>query len=341
MKETINFSPKGLHLTQGIKTSIRIIIVIFITSILYTPKVKSQNYVINYSVLNLNPQSIVYYPAKKKFIVSSTKQGQLGYIDDNGKYILLMKDVLLTGASRMRIMDNFLYVITNSSKTSEQLEQTQSHLVKINLKNKSIVSNTPFGKLHTASSENNTDLAIDNVGAIYIIDEVAAVIHKVKSDGTSSVILANNLLSKAKSIIFHENGYLLVAVDRDLYKINLSDNTFTKVFLEEGFDEINSLHFSPNHLLILAEGGDVNKVHILNSSNSWASANLLRTDTWTYINPNSIEYVNNKIYVLDSHIPSSPGTAVKSGDFSVHVTDLRKRLKVKGRKGTVTVGELE
>ncbi|MBC7913928.1 MAG: hypothetical protein H7Y07_07380 [Pyrinomonadaceae bacterium] len=341
MKTTINFDPKGIPLTMRFSTNITIILVIFITSILGIEKVKAQNYVLNYSVLNLHPQSLVYYPATKKFIVSSSGQGQLGYIDDNGKYKLLIKHTLLTGASRMRIRGNYLYVLTSDSNPSQPLKPTQSHLVKVNLKNRTIVSDTPFGKLQTSSFDANTDLAIDDVGAIYIIDDRAAVVHKIKPDGTNTVLLANKLLSKATSIIFHKNGYLLVAIDSDLYKINLSDNNFTRVFIEEGFDEINSIHFSPNHLLILAEGGDENKVHILNSSNSWASGNLLRTETWSYINPNSIEYVNNKIYVLDSHIQSSPDSTVKSEKFSVHVTDLKKRLKVKGGKWTVTVGELE
>jgi uncharacterized secreted protein with C-terminal beta-propeller domain len=213
--------------------------------------------------------------------------------------------------------------------------------VKLNLKKNIIASNTSFGKLQTAAANTSTDLTVDDMGTIYIIDDVAAVIHRVRSDGTSSVLLENKLLSKAKSIIYHANGYLIVAVDKDLYKINLADNNFTRIYLEAGLDEINTLHFSPDHLLILAEGGDVNKVHILNSNNSWASANLLRTDTTTYISPNSIEYVNNKIFVLDSQIQSPTSGAVKSGDFSVHVTDLKKRLKIKRRKGTVTVGELE
>ena len=324
------------------KTVFRIIIIVVITSIVFAEEVKSQNYVINYSVADLQPQSMVYYPAKKKFIISSTKQGLLGYIDDDGKYKLLIKDTLLTGASRMLVKDNFLYVLTSSSNSSEPQKLAQSYVVKLNLKNKDIVSIIPLGKLHKAPSKTSTDLAIDDIGTIYIIDEVAAVIYKVKPDGTSSILLANEFLSKAKSIVYHKNGYLLVAADRNLYKINLSDNDFAKVNLEAEFNEINSLHFSPNYLLILAEGGNVNKVHILNSSNSWASAKLLRTDSWSYINPNSIAYVNYKIYVLDTQIQSVPATTLQSGNFSVHVTDMQKRTQSKKRrKGTVTVGELE
>ena len=215
---------------------------------------------------------MVYYPAKKKFIVSSASQGQLGYLDDNGKYDLLIKNVKLTGASRMLIKNDFLYVLTSKLNSSEPGKLTQSHLVKLNLKKNIIVSNTSFGKLQTAAANTSTDLTVDDMGTIYIIDDVAAVIHRVKADGTSSVLLENKLLSKAKSLIYHANGYLLVAVDKDLYKINLADNNFTRIYLEAGLDEINTLHFSPDHLLILAEGGVVNKVHILNSNNSWASA---------------------------------------------------------------------
>jgi hypothetical protein len=173
------------------------------------------------------------------------------------------------------------------------------------------------------------------------LDVAEAAIHKLNPDNTSTVLFANRLLSKAKSIVYHVNGYLLAAIDGDLYKLNLADSSFSKVFLEVGFDEIKTLRFTKYHLLILAEGGEENKVHILNSSNSWASGNLLRTDSWTYINPNSIEFVNNKIYVLDSHIKTPPDLAVSTGYFSVHVTDLQKRPRPKRRKGTVTVGQAE
>lgn len=343
MKTTSNTLQQFISFTT-LKSSARPFSLALIVSVmlLMALQVKAQSYIINYSGLNLDAQALAYYPAQKRFIVSSMKDGQLGYIDSDGQYTLFLKDSLLIGATGLKVKDNFLYVLAGNSNTPSNIDLTSGKhikLIKLNLLDKTIVSTYKLDKLHPGPHY-ISDLVIDNKGTVYITDVLNPVIYKVNTDGSTSILLTNKLLdsksNQNKAITYHKNDYLLVAVNSDIFKIDLTNNnSISKVFVEEGFDSINSMHFTPNHLLILSEGGDSRKVHILNSSNSWVAATILRTDTWNYNSPVNLDFVKNKIFVLDANTDK-----VSSADFSLRVIDLKKYPRKKGKKGRAVAGDI-
>lgn len=295
---------------------------------LYTSTGSAQTHVINYSALNIGARDFLYYPQKKQFIINSADNGDLGYLTSNGEYTVFLKDSLSSSSSKMLLDGNFLYVLAGASE-SDGLSNTSKNehgvLLKVDLLNNTIVARREIDKLQIGADVDH-DLAIDSEGAIYIIDALSPVIHKIKSDGSPTVLMTDKLLAsktRSKSIAYHKNGYLLVAVDQDLYKIDLTkNNSISTVLMEDGFDVITSINFTPNHLLVLSEGGSSNQVHILNSSNSWASGKVLKSDNWKYNRPGEVEFVSNKIYVLDSQVQTSGKSPV---GFLIRVIDLQKR----------------
>lgn len=313
-----------------------------------------QNMVINFYDTDIYPKGIAYYPARKMFIVSSMKKGQIGSVNDRGEYSLILQDSSLISTSGLKIKGNDLYVLTGdigaSVNSRPENKLNVARLIKINLLTNRIVAQYELGKL-LPGPHFPDDLTLDDQNNVYITDSYAPVIYKVDSTGHASVFVQNEAFKDEqrtlKGIVYHKQGYLLVAMYRkgELYKIDLNNNNeVSQVDIAGDFPGANGLMFTPNYLLVMSQDGSRNKVHILGSNNSWKSARLLRTDNYNYRYPNNTAMVGHKIYVLDSDLSALGPAAVKpsSGSFSIRVIDLQKHpLIKKKRKGKVTIGPIK
>ncbi len=300
-------------------------------------EVRAQNYIVNYYGFNLAAQDLVYHPAQKQFMVNSMRDGQLGYINSEAQYRPVLKDSLLIGTTAMKIRGNTLYAVTNRLSGSNS-KSGLPRLVKFNLTTKKVESVYELGTLFKGPHF-VTDLTIDPEGGVYIVDALSAVIYKVDQAGRGSLFLESNFLQsetgQVKAIAYHKHEYLLVAVDREILKIDIKTGTVYKVDIETDFDSINTLHFTKEYLLVVSEGGPNGKVHILNTSNSWVAGKVLRTDTWQYKNPINIEFVDNRIYILDSEADK-----LASSDFAVRIIDLNKLPSSRKRKARILAGDV-
>ena len=300
-------------------------------------RVQAQNYIVNYYGFNLAAQDLVYHPAQKQFIINSIRDGQLGYINSEAQYRTLLKDSLLIGTTAMKIRGNTLYAVTNRLSNAKN-KAGLPRLVKMNLTTKKVESVIELGSLFKGPHF-VTDLTIDPEGVVYIVDALSPVIYKVDQSGRGSIFLESdflkNELGQVKSIAYHKHEYLLVAVDREILKVDRRTGAVFMVDVETDFDSINSLQFTKEFLLVISEGGPHGKVHILNTSNSWLAGKVLRTDAWEYKNPINMEFVDNRIYILDSEADK-----LASSDFSVRIIDLNKLPTSRKRKARILAGDV-
>ncbi len=296
----------------------------------------AQNYIVNYYGLNLDARELVYYPAEKQFMISTKREGELGVINSEGQYNSLLKDDQLIGSAAMEIRGNTLYALTNPPASASARGKHQ--LVKLNLSNNKIESVYDLDKLYKGAHF-LADLTIDPDGVVYVADALSPVIYKIDKNGRGSVLLESNLLSsktgQVKAIAYHKHEYLLVAVDRQILKVDLKTLAVYIVDIESDFEEINTMHFTKEYLLVVSEGTRSGKIHILNTSNSWVNGKVLRTDIWKYNNPVNIEFVDNRIYILDSEADKFP-----TPDFSVRVIDLNKLPTSKKRRARIIAGDV-
>ncbi|NEU07901.1 hypothetical protein GZH53_06210 [Flavihumibacter sp. R14] len=328
------------------------VLLIVLFAVFISADTQAQSLVVNYFDNDIYPQSIVYYPAKKQFLVGSMKRGQIGAVNEKGEYTILLKDSLLIATSGLKISGNKLYALTGdlgySANSSEKSKYNVARLVTIDLLTNKITSVLNLDTLFKGRHFVN-DLAIDNGGNIYITDTYSPVIYKVQPNGKASVWVNSEQFSSEgrnlNGIVYHKNGFLLVAAKSgQLYKIDTKDSSnITEVEIEGDFKGVNGLQFTPNHLLVMSQAEGYNQVHILNSNNSWETARLLRTDNYKYIYPNRAETVGNKIYIVDSNLDELNKTGGHSNSFSVRVIDLQKRMMKKNRKTEedVVVGPIQ
>lgn len=312
-------------------------VILLLALTLLSGKVQAQNYIVNYYGFNLAAQDLVYYPAQKQFLINSIRDGQLGYVNSEAQYREVLKDSLLIGATAMKIRGNTLYAITNRLGVSNQ-SSSLPRLVKLNLITGKVESVYNLGTLFRGPHF-VTDLTIDPEGVVYIVDALSPLIYKIDKSGKGSIFLESDLLKsetgQVKAIAYHKHDYLLVAVDREVLKIDIKTGAVYQVDIDTDFDSINSLHFTKEYLLVVSEGGQHGKVHILNTSNSWVAGRVLRTDAWEYKNPINIEFVNNRIYVLDSEAEK-----LASSDFSVRIIDLNKLPTSRRKKARILAGDV-
>lgn len=306
---------------------------------LATGQVKAQNYIVNYFGFNLDPRALVYYPDEKQFIVNSMNDGQLGYVNSEGQYKFLLENKLLVGSTAMKVRGKILYALVNPEKGPDmESGASRPQLIKLNLSTQKVESVIELGSLFKGLHY-VTDLTINPGGVIYVVDALSPVIYKVDKNGKATVLIENNLLfsktDQVKSIAYHKHEYLLVSMGREILKVDLKTKAVYIVSVETDFDEIKSLHFTKEFLLVVSEGTSDGRVHILNTSNSWLSGRVLRTDAWQYKNPVNIEFVDNRIYILDS-----AADLTESPDFSVRVIDLNKLPTNKKRKARIIAGDV-
>ncbi len=314
-------------------------VLVLLLAALTSGQARGQNYIVNYYGFNLGAQDLVYHPAQKQFMINSITDGQLGYINSEAQYRPLLKEELLIGATAMKIRGNTLYAVTNKLNAANAIGSgDQPRLIKLNLTTKKVESVVELGSIFKGAHY-VADLTIDPEGIVYIVDALSPVIYKIDQTGRGSILVESDLLKsdegQVKAIAYHKHAYLLVAVDREILKVDLKTGAIYMVDVETEFDSINSLHFTKEHLLVVSEGGQHGKVHILNTSNSWLAGKVLRTDAWEYKNPNNIEFVDNRIYILDSGADK-----LASSDFSVRIIDLNKLPASKKRKARILAGDV-
>lgn len=314
-----------------------VLILVFVT--LSFGQVQAQNYIVNYYGFNLAAQDLVYHPAQKQFMVNSIRDGRLGYVNSEAQYRELLQDSLLIGTTAMKIRGNTLYALTNRvNSANSKAGGNRSRLVKLNLTTEKVESVIELGPLFKGPNF-VTDLTIDPEGVVYIVDALSPVILKINQAGRGSIALESDFLKsdagQVKAIAYHKHEYLLVAVDREILKIDLKTRAVYMVDVETEFESIKSLQFTKEYLLVVSEGGQNGKVHILNTSNSWLAGKVLRTDAWEYKNPINIEFVDNRIYILDSE-----ASKIASSDFSVRIIDLNKLPTSKKRKARILAGDV-
>ena len=337
---------------SSILKSIRMKLFLYVLiAIFFSAKAPAQSLVINYFETDAYPQSLVYYPAKKQFIVGSMKKGQIGSVNEKGEYTVLLQDSVLIASSGLKIRGNDLYVLSGdlgySANSSEKSKYNVARLVRIDLISNKISSVVNLDTLFKGPHFVN-DLALDDAGNIYITDSYSPVIYKVKPDGKASVWVNSDYFKdegrNLNGIVYHKNGYLLVSsISGQLYKIDIGDSSnLSEVEIKGDFRGVNGLQFTSSHLLVMSQAQGHNQVHILSSNDSWKTARVLRTDNYKYIYPNKAETVGNKIYVMDSNLDDLNKSTGQSNSFSVRVIDLQKRILKKNRKAKeVKVGPIQ
>ncbi|WP_139924564.1 SMP-30/gluconolactonase/LRE family protein [Hymenobacter sp. DG01] len=278
----------------------------------------------------LSPEGIQYDEANSRFFVSSRTQGRIGSVRDDSTYTQFADDARLVStiglnldAGRQRLLVAVSDIGVNTTRSTAATLRKLAALAIYNSSTGSLISYTDLGALRPGANHFANDIAVDGQGNAYITDSLSPIIYKVDAQGVASVFLENAQLSGGtgfglNGIVFHPDGYLLVAKSNDgtLFKVPLSNPaSFSRVTSTQSLEGADGLLLlDPQTLLLVA--GSQSTVFRLASSDAWATATTTGSFATGAVSPTTITRRNqSSAYVLYPYQATSPRFAIVKATF--------------------------
>jgi sugar lactone lactonase YvrE len=233
----------------------------------------------------LSPEGIQYDEANKRFLVSSRTQGRIGTVRDDSTYTQLADDPRLVStiglnldATRQRLLAAVSDNGANTARTTATTLRKLAALASFNPSTGALLSYVDLGALRPTLPHFANDIAVDNQGNAYITDSLSPIIYKVDAQGVPTVFLENAQLSGGtgfglNGIVFHPDGYLLVAKSNDgtLFKVPLANPTgFAPVTSSQSLVGADGMLLLDNTTLLVVAGSQ-NTVFRMASADAWAT----------------------------------------------------------------------
>lgn len=278
----------------------------------------------------LSPEGVQYDEANKRFLVSSRTRGRIGTVKDDSTYAVLADDPRLVStiglnldAGRQRLLAAVSDNGANTGRSTAATLRKLAALAIFNPTNGNLLSYIDLAVLRPALPHFVNDIAVDAQGNAYITDSLSPIIYKVDAQGAASVFLENAQLSGGTAfglngIVFHPDGYLLVAKSNDgtLFKVPLSTpGSFTPVTSSQGLVGADGLLLlDPQTLLVVS--GSQSTVFRLASTDAWATTRATGSFATGPTSPTTITRRNTTdAYVLYPYQSASPRFAIAKVSF--------------------------
>ncbi|MEJ7666687.1 MAG: gluconolaconase [Hymenobacter sp.] len=278
----------------------------------------------------LSPEGIQYDEANKRFIVSSRTQGRIGTVLDDSTYTQLADDARLVStiglnldATRQRLLVAVSDIGVNTTRSTAATLRKLAALAIFNPSSGALISYVDLGGLRPNLPHFANDIAVDAQGNAYVTDSLSPIIYKVDAQGVATVFLENAQLSGGNGfglngIVFHPDGYLLVAKTNDgtLFKVPLaSPASFTTVTSTQGLVGADGLLLLDNTTLLVVAGSQ-NTVFRLVTSDAWATTRPTGSFATGAVSATTITRRNaTEAFVLYPYTATSPRFAITKAIF--------------------------
>lgn len=278
----------------------------------------------------LSPEGIQYDETNQRFIVSSRTQGRIGTVRDDSTYTQLADDPRLVStiglhldATRQRLLAAVSDAGVNTTRSTATTLRKLAALAVFNPSSGALLSYVDLGALRPALPHFANDIAVDAQGNAYITDSFSPIIYKVDVQGTATVFLENTQLSGGtgfglNGIVFHPDGYLLVAKSNDgtLFKVPLANPaSFTTVTNTQSLVGADGMLLLDNTTLLVVSGSQ-NTVFRLASTDAWATTRPTGSFATGAVGATTITRRNtNEAFVLYPYTATSPRFAITKAIF--------------------------
>ena len=278
----------------------------------------------------LSPEGIQYDEANQRFIVSSRTQGRIGTVRDDSTYTQLADDARLVSTiglnldvPRQRLLAAVSDVGVNTTRSTAATLRKLAALAIFNPSSGALLNYVDLGALRPTLPHFANDIAVDAQGNAYVTDSFSPIIYKVDAQGVATVFLENAQLSGGtgfglNGIVFHPDGYLLVAKTNDgtLFKVPLANPaSFTTVANTQSLVGADGLLLLDNTTLLVVTGSQ-NTVFRMTSSDAWATTRPTGSFATGAVSATTITRRNStEAYVLYPYTATSPRFAITKAVF--------------------------
>lgn len=278
----------------------------------------------------LSPEGIQYDEANKRFVVSSRTQGRIGTVRDDSTYTVLADDPRLIStiglnldATRQRLLAAVSDNGANTTRSTATTLRKLAALAVFNSNSGALLSYVDLGALRPTLPHFANDIAVDSQGNSYITDSLSPIIYKVDAQGVASVFLENAQLSGGtgfglNGIVFHPDGYLLVAKSNDgtLFKVPVANPaSFAPVTSSQSLVGADGMLLLDNTTLLVVAGSQ-NTVYRMASSDAWATTRATGSFATGAVSATTITRRNaTEAYVLYPYTATARRFAITKASF--------------------------
>ncbi len=278
-------------------------------------------------VQSLYPEGTAYSKKQDVFFISSIQSGQIGKLDRKGNYSAFTNDPELVATVGIRADENnnTLYVtnVDNSVAVNSNPATAfkMSELIGYDLKTGARKFKIDLAKLNPGQANFINDMTLDAEGNLYVTNSFSPLIFKIDKNHKASIFAQNEEWKgegfNLNGIVYHPNGYLIVAQSRTgvLYKINTKNPTDVQVIQAETFKGADGLIINGSHELVVICNG-AGKIFQVKTTDDWKTARVVGVKESVLPFPTTGVLVNNTYHVLNGRLPELFDPKVtKSSEF--------------------------
>jgi len=265
----------------------RVRLPLFLLSLLLAVPVLAQDApdVIELQRRGLMPEGIEYDAEGERFLVSSLTQGTIFSFGTDGTLEAFIEDDDLASTVGIEVdeaRNRLLVVVTEATAAFGGLGgDTLAALAAYDLATGERLFYANLAPLAQSNAPFVNDVAVDDEGNAYVTDSSGSALFRVTPEGEASVFVSSDLLTSdmfgMNGIVYHPDGYLLVAVD-GLIRIPLdAPEEMVRVSLETAL-RIDGMILTPENVLVAVSSvGDMpgRSVVAVESENAWESASII------------------------------------------------------------------
>lgn len=245
---------------------------------------------INFTQANLYPEGTQYDDANGRFLVSSQTAGSIGRVDDDGTYTQFADDAQLISTIGLKLdqaggRNRLLAAVSDPGyNLARTTAATKGKLAAVGIFDATSGAKTGYVNLSSlrpsAAAHFANDIAVDDVGNIYVTDSFAPIIYIVNvQSGIAAVFLENAALAAPSGTfglngIVYSNGYLIVSKSDEgkLIKVPLTNPAGFTTIAATGLNltGADGLRLTDDNTLLVACNAQ-GQVYRLSSTDNFAS----------------------------------------------------------------------
>jgi sugar lactone lactonase YvrE len=294
--------------------------------------------VVSFKKTGLYPEGIDWDADRKRFMVTSIGQGQVGMVTDDGTYTVFAQDQRMVSAVGIRIdAERDRVLVCNSDPGASKYSSPETTGILAGLAVFQLSTGNLIKYLNLAEGIDGghfcNDIALDKDGTAYVTDSFSTIIYKVDSNYNVSVLISNERFGgdgfNLNGIVVKDD-YLLVDKFNEglLFKVPLDDpEKFTQVNIKETFPGADGLLWASDGSLILIGNatiyggtpGATDKTFKLSSADNWVSAEVVNMVDAGTVAPTTGVVRDGEIYVLYSmlQVLFNPETETHVEEFEI------------------------
>ncbi len=297
---------------------------------------------IAFSSNELYPEGVAYSLKQDAFFVTSLRYGKIGKLDRKGTYTEFINDneLVSTIGTHADPKRNLLYVCVSdpgvSVKTNAATQGKLGKVIAYDLTTGKRKFSTDLGVLNPTGGNFANDVAFDTEGNLYVTNSFSPMIFKVTPEGKGSIFATSDLFKgegfSLNGIVFHKNGYLIVAHSGtgNLYKISLKNPKEITKINATPISGADGLVIKGKNLIVISN--EKKEIYQLVSKDDFASATLKKKVASEMTFPTTGVIAKGKLYVLNAKLDElfNPKVA-KTSNFLLQEIALDE--KKNGKKG--------